>query len=97
MSVYAVISIVTSVGALIAVGISVWMLRGQLEIMGSQTAQLQRTLELSAESSLDALFMLVTQAYLDHPELRCVFNEDETNGNSRALTQDATLRTGALA
>jgi hypothetical protein len=52
---------------------------------------------MSAESALDALFVVVTQAYLDHPTLRPIFNERDARGLLPTLEEDMTHRANAVA
>lgn len=90
-------SAVTSVGALVAVSISVWMLRTQLSKMSEQNDQLAQAFRQSASATLDELFIHVTHAYLEHPELRCVFNEGEGGLYPLPLERADILRANAIA
>ena len=74
VTVYELLSGLLSVGTLAVVIVSLVMLRHQLRIMSTQSDQLWRSLRTTAETGLDSLFVAVTQAYLDHPELRRVFH-----------------------
>ncbi|MEU6020809.1 hypothetical protein [Micromonospora sp. NPDC047134] len=65
--------------------------------MAEQTQRLSQTMDTSAESALDALFVVVTQAYLEYPALRPIFNEREAIGPIPALDIDMTYRANALA
>lgn len=94
MTLYEAVTAATSIGALLAVSISVWLFRRQLKIMSDQNAHLTQALEMSAESALDVLFVTVTQAYLEHPELRSLFNEGE-NGLDPAPPDRASLQRAA--
>lgn len=51
----------------------------------------------SAVDTLDTLHVVVTQAYLDHPELRAVFNEGENGIQPRELDRQTQLRAAAIA
>jgi hypothetical protein len=97
MSLYEGVAAVTSVGALIAVYVTVWMLRRQLKIMELQNKHVLTSLKLSTEGSLDQLYSVITQAYLDYPELRAIFHEDEGNSEQGALDERTLLRANALA
>ncbi|GIJ38276.1 hypothetical protein Vwe01_16010 [Micromonospora andamanensis] len=65
--------------------------------MAEQTQRLSQAMETSAESALDALFVVVTQAYLEYPVLRPIFNEREAAGPVPTLDIDMTYRANALA
>jgi hypothetical protein len=95
MSTYETITGVTSIGALLAVFASIWMLRRQLIIMERQNRQLDTSLELSTSASLDELYMVATQAFLAHPDLRALFHEDEAAPTR--LDRETRLRANALA
>lgn len=73
------------------------MSRNQIRLMTEQNAQLTRALELSAESDLDALFVAITQAYIDHPDLRSIFNEGEAGLEPIVPDRHALQRASALA
>jgi len=97
MTRYETVSILVSALGLASVIVSLWFLRGQVKLMREQTRRLNETLELSAESTLDSLFIFITQAYMDHPKLRSVFNESEGPTRFEDLTDDDKLRANALA
>ena len=97
MTSYDILSISISILGLLAVVVSIWFLRSQVRIMADQTRRLTDTLEMSAETALDGLFVVVTQAYLDHPELRPIFNERESLGNVEIAGDDMRYRANALA
>src|SRR5437899_2656556 len=97
MTLYDVLSVSISLLGLLAVLVSIWFLRGQVKIMSDQTHRLTDTLQMSAESALDALFVVVTQAYLDHPALRPIFNEHESTREVKATDDDTRFRANALA
>jgi hypothetical protein len=97
MTRYETTSLVMSLLGLTAVVASIWFLRGQVRLMSEQTRRLNDTLQMSAESALDSLFVFITQAYMDHPNLRPVFNEGESHLRFEDLSQDDQLRANALA
>ncbi|NLU81137.1 hypothetical protein HCA58_22900 [Micromonospora sp. HNM0581] len=65
--------------------------------MAEQTQRLSQAMETSAESALDALFVVVTQAYLEYPALRPIFDEREAIGPIPTLDIDMTYRANTLA
>ncbi|GIM64414.1 hypothetical protein Aau02nite_10230 [Amorphoplanes auranticolor] len=97
MSAYEWTSVTVSIVGLLAVIVSLRFIRYQVRMMAQQTDRLSHALETSAESALDALFVVVTQAYLDHPRLRPIFNERDAIGASPALDEDTTYRANAVA
>jgi Tfp pilus assembly protein PilN len=94
---YEWLTVCVSACALLAVIVSIWFLRGQVKVMSEQTKQLRQSLEMSAESAIDELFMVVTQAYLAHPELRPIFNEREAVAAHAVLDEETRHRASALA
>ena len=97
MSVYEWASVSISVVGLLAVVVSLGFVRYQMRMMAQQTMRLSDALETSAESALDALFVVVAQAYLDHPKLRPVFNELEAVEPLPTLDEDMAHRASAVA
>src|SRR2546421_4032157 len=97
MSAYEWASVSISVVGLLAVIVSLGFVQYQVKIMAQQTERLSHALETSAESALDALFVVVTQAYLDHPTLRPIFNERDARGSLPTLDEDMTHRANAVA
>jgi hypothetical protein len=97
MSVYELSSVGISATGLLAVIVSLGFIRSQVRMMAAQTQRLTDALEMSAESALDGLFIVVTQAYVDHPELRPVFNELEAVGSLPTLDEGMTYRANAIA
>jgi hypothetical protein len=95
MSAYEMLSAAISAAGLLAVALSLVRLREQLQLATNQTASLQRALEVSAESAIDDLFAVATNAFIQWPELRAVFNPDECP--PRRLTRETTLRASAIA
>jgi hypothetical protein len=98
MTWYESIAAITSIGALATVAVSIWMLRKQLIIMQAQNEHLLTSLRLSTEAYIDGLYATVTQAYMDYPELRALFREDESTSTQPVEIDEATrLRANALA
>jgi hypothetical protein len=97
LTIYELITVGISATALLAVVVSLWFLRGQVRMMSEQTRQLRLTLEMSAESAVDVMFVAVTQAYLEYPALRPIFNEREALTAVAPLDHEATYRASALA
>lgn len=98
MTWYESIAAITSIGALVTVSASIWMLRRQLLIMQAQNEHLLTSLRLSTEASIDGLYSTVTRAYIDFPELRAVFREDEsTSTHPVELDEAMRLRANAIA
>ncbi|RSM64983.1 hypothetical protein DMB66_18115 [Actinoplanes sp. ATCC 53533] len=97
MSAYEWTSVTVSAIGLLAVIVSLGFVRYQVQIMAQQTERLSHALETSAESALDALFVVVTQAYLEHPTLRPIFNERDAHGALPPLDEDMTYRANAVA
>ena len=98
MTWYESIAAITSIGALVTVSASIWMLRRQLLIMQAQNEHVLTSLRLSTEASIDGLYSTVTRAYIDFPELRAVFREDEsTSTHPVELDEAMRLRANAIA
>ncbi|MDG4824872.1 hypothetical protein O7635_23735 [Asanoa sp. WMMD1127] len=97
MSVYEFLSVVIAAGALLGVVLSLWLVRRQVMLMNDQTRQLRDAMSISAESALDGLLLNVTQLYLEHPELRPIFNEREALEPLRLADPETHYRACALA
>ena len=90
MTTFEALSVATALMSLLIVGVSVWILK-------TQTNNLQKAFEDQTESSTDVLLVAVTQAYLDHPSLRPVFNEREAGKTPQHLDDDTRFRASAMA
>lgn len=90
MTLYEALSAFTSAASLVVVAVTVLMLRSQLKIMAAQTRQLQATLEISAEASLDNLLVAVSDWTIQHPELRPIFNDPSIAAADLAQLDDDT-------
>ena len=70
MTLYETLSIILSLLSLGIVAASIFALWRQIKAMNTQTHQLQKALEVSAESSLDTMLVAVAEWTMRHPELR---------------------------
>ena len=73
--------------------------RVQLVNMATKTRHLTETLEVTADASLDRLFLAISQAYLEHPDLRrpLYSNERESQGELPEPSTETRYRANALA
>jgi hypothetical protein len=97
MTVYEVATTTTSVLGLLAVIGSILLVRRQLGVMSDQTRRFTESLQISAESALDNQLLFVSQSYVDHPDLRSIFNEHEQIDKPKQLDRQLQLRANAVA
>jgi hypothetical protein len=79
MTVYEITSATIAMLGLAAVIASILLVWRQLHVMmRDQTRRFTDSLHISAESALDTQLLFVSRVYIDHSELRGLFNEGES-------------------
>ena len=97
MTGYELLSLSLSTGAVAAVVASVIVYQRQVREMRRQNIRLAGSLRITTTDVLQAGFLGVVAAYLEHPCLRSVFYEDEAADGVQPLGSDDLLRANALA
>lgn len=95
---YEVSSIALSLIAVVMASVVAFVYHRQLREMRRQNERLAGALRVATTDTLEEGFARVTRAFLDYPQLRGIFYEDERLGEvASPVTDDDALRANALA